>query len=78
MILPDVNVLVYAFHEGAADHPRYRDWLKAAVGSDEPIGLSDLVLSGFVRIATHPRIFERPAPVGRALKFADALRSQPT
>jgi len=78
VILPDVNVLVYAFHEGAADHPRYRDWLEAAVGSDEPIGLSDLVLSGFVRIATHPRIFERPAPIGRALKFADALRSQPT
>ncbi len=78
MILPDVNVLVYAFHEGAADHPRYRDWLEAAVGSDEPIGLSDLVLSGFVRIATHPRIFELPAPIGRALKFADALRSQPT
>ncbi len=78
MILPDVNVLVYAFHEGAADHPRYWDWLEAAVGSDEPIGLSDIVLSGFVRIATHPRIFERPAPIGRALKFADALRSQPT
>lgn len=78
MILPDVNVLVYAFHEGAADHPRYRDWLDAAVGSDEPIGLSDLVLSGFVRIATHPRIFERPAPISSALKFADVLRSQPT
>lgn len=77
MILPDVNVLVYAFHEGAPDHGRYREWLEAAVTTDEPIGISDLVLSGFVRVATHPRIFERPAPIGRALKFADALRSQP-
>ncbi len=78
MILLDVNVLVYAFHEGAPDHGRYREWLEAAVTTDEPIGISDLVLSGFVRVATHPRIFERPAPVVRALKFADALRSQPT
>lgn len=78
MILPDVNVLVYAFHEGAPDHGRYREWLDAAATSDEPIGISDLVLSGFVRVATHPRIFERPAPIGRALKFADALRSQPS
>ena len=50
MILPDVNVLVYAFHEGAPDHGRYREWLEAAVTTDEPIGFSDLVLSGFVRI----------------------------
>lgn len=78
MILPDVNVLVYAFHEGAPDHGRYREWLEAAVTTDEPIGISDLVLSVFVRVATHPRIFERPAPIGRALKFANALRSQPT
>lgn len=78
MILPDVNVLVYAFHDGAPDHARYREWLETAVASDEALGLSDLVLSGFVRVATHPRIFERPAPIDRALEFADALRSQPS
>ncbi len=47
------------------------------VASDEPFGLSELVLSGFVRIATHPRIFDPPAPTAVALDFADALRSQP-
>lgn len=78
MILPDVNVLVYAFHTGAPDHAQYREWLGTTLASDEPIGISDLVLSGFVRVATHPRIFERPAPIDQALDFADALRSQPT
>jgi len=77
VILPDVNVLVYAFHEGSPDHGRYRNWLTEHLSSDDPIGLSDLVLSGFVRVASHPRIFERPAPVARALDFADALRSHP-
>jgi uncharacterized protein len=41
------------------------------------VGISDLVLSGFVRIATHRRIFTPPAPLDRAFAFADAVRSQP-
>jgi toxin-antitoxin system PIN domain toxin len=47
------------------------------VGSDEPFGLSELVLSGFVRVVTHPLVFDPPAPTDRALAFADALRGQP-
>jgi len=70
-------VLVYAFHEGTPDHKRYREWLEAAVISDEPLGLSELVLSEFVRVATHPRIFSPPAPVADALAFVAALRAQP-
>ena len=77
MILVDVMVLVYAFHGGAPDHDRYRDWFDEMVASPEPYGVSELVLSGFVRIATHPRIFDPPAPVDRAIEFADAVRGQP-
>ncbi len=72
-----MNVLVHAFHEGAPDHDRYRAWLTAAAESDEPMGVSDLVLNGFVRVVTHPRVFSPPAPVDRALAFANALRDQP-
>jgi toxin-antitoxin system PIN domain toxin len=68
---------VYAFQEGAPDHGRYREWLQTAISAEEPFGLAELVLSGFVRVATHPRIFSPPAPVERALAFADALRTQP-
>ncbi len=70
-----MNVLVYAFQDAAPDHQRYRDWLQEAVSADEPFGLSDLVLSGVVRISTHPRIFSPPAQVDTAIAFADALRS---
>lgn len=72
-----MNVLVYAFREAAPDHTRYRDWLRAATESDEPFGISELVLSGFVRVATHPRIFSPPTPIERALAFAAALKAQP-
>jgi toxin-antitoxin system PIN domain toxin len=56
---------------------RPRLWLEAAVTGDEALGVSELVLSGFVRVATHPRVFSPPAPVGDALAFAGALRGQP-
>lgn len=77
MILLDVNVLVYAFREVAPDHLQYREWLSAAAESDEPFGISELVLSGFVRVATHTRIFSPPTPIERALEFANALKAQP-
>lgn len=35
------------------------------------------MLSGFIRVATHPRVFDPPAPLGRALEFTDALRAAP-
>ena len=70
-------MLVYAFHEGSPDHARYRDWLRETAASDQPFGLADLVLSGFVRIATHPRIFPNPATIDAALGFVSGLRSQP-
>ena len=59
------------------NHARYKAWLEATVAGDEPVGLSELVLSGFVRVATHPRIFSRPAPIEAALAFANELRGQP-
>ena len=68
---------MYAFHEGASDHRRYRAWLQATLTGDEPVAIPDLVMSGFVRVSTHPAIFSPPAPIERALEFASAVRSQP-
>ncbi len=77
MILPDVNVLVHAHREDAHDHRAYRDWLESVVNADSAFGLSDLVVSGFVRIVTHPRIFAPPSALADALQFADDLRQCP-
>lgn len=77
MILPDVNVLVYAYREDAPRHREYRAWLDALVSGEEAFGLSDLVLAGFLRVVTHTRIFSPPSPIDHALQFANALRSLP-
>jgi uncharacterized protein len=77
VLLADVNVLVYAHREDAPDHPAYRDWLRKLLDDDRAYGVSDLVLSGFLRVVTHPRVFDPPTPLARALAFADLVRSQP-
>jgi toxin-antitoxin system PIN domain toxin len=76
VVLLDVNVLVYAHREDAVDHERYAVWLKALVASADPYGVSELALSGFVRIVTHPKVFVTPTPVDLAFAFADTVRSQ--
>ena len=77
MILTDVNVLIYAHREDAADHRRFRDWMEKVIAGPEAFGIADLVLSGFLRVATHPRIFHPPTPFAVAAEFCDFLRSQP-
>jgi len=77
VILPDVNVLVYAFRDAAPDHARYRAWLSATLRADEPVGLADAVLAGLIRVLTHPRVFSPPATLAAALACADSLRAHP-
>ena len=77
MILVDVNVLVHAFREDAPRHAALRAWLEELVDSDSAFAVADLVLSGFLRVVTHPRVFTPPTPLDKALEFVEALRSQP-
>lgn len=77
MILFDVNVLVYAHREDAPRHPAFRAWVEETINGQEAYGISDLVLSGFLRVVTHPRVFNPPSDLTRALAFVDVLRGQP-
>ena len=60
MQLPDVNVLIYAHREDAPEHQRYAAWLQALTAAAAPFALSEVVLAGFLRIVTNPRVFDPP------------------
>ena len=77
MVLPDVNVLVYAHREDSPHHAGCRKWVEAVVNGNESFGLSELVLSGFVRVVTHPKVFTQPSPLADALEFTEQLRGRP-
>ena len=77
MRLVDVNVLLYAHRLDAPRHQDYANWLRGLLADQEPYGFSELVLSGFLRVVTNPRVFKRPTPMETALAFAELLRAQP-
>ena len=77
MILPDVNVLIYAFRIDAHRHSDYREWLQSVVDGEAPYGMSPQVLAAVVRITTHPRIYARPDQPEAAIGFANTLLHQP-
>lgn len=77
MLLCDVNVLVHAHRADMPQHANCRRWLESVIDSDDAYGVSDFVLSGFIRVVTHPKVFVRPSPLADALAFTAQLREQP-
>ncbi len=77
MILPDVNILVHAFRSDTSDHETCRAWLDSVLEGDARFGMVLQVLSGVVRITTHPKVFVQPSSLGEVLRFCDALLAQP-
>ena len=78
MLLPDVNVLIYAHVEDSTDdHQKYADWITRLATGPEPFALSVLVLAGFLRIVTNPRIFHPPPTLDRSFAFVSSLVERP-
>jgi uncharacterized protein len=77
LILPDVNVLIYAFRDDSVDHAKYKPWLEAVINGQAAYGIAPQVLSSVVRICTHPRIFVRPSSQSDVFEFCSVLLSQP-
>ena len=77
MLCVDVNVLVYAHRPESPKHDGYRAWVEEARRGVVPLGIPPIVLSGFVRVVTHPRVFKDPTPLDVALEFVEAVRSSP-
>jgi toxin-antitoxin system PIN domain toxin len=60
VIIPDVNVLVYAYNKDAKQHAAAREWWERTLAQAQPVGLPWVTILGFIRISTQRRIIERP------------------
>jgi uncharacterized protein len=76
VILPDVNVLIYAFRFDSVDHAQYKDWLEGIVNGPAAYGISPQVLAAVVRICTHPKVFKEPSSTNETFEFCDILLTQ--
>ncbi|MCY4660013.1 MAG: VapC toxin family PIN domain ribonuclease [Acidobacteria bacterium] len=68
MMLPDVNLLVYAVDETSPFHARARRWWDETLSSAVAVGLCYPSLLGFVRLTTSRRMFDAPLGVADALE----------
>ena len=78
MLLPDVNVLIYAHvKDSVPNHAEYAAWITRMATGPEPFALSVLVISGFIRVVTNPRVFNPPSTLDRSFAFVDSLLKRP-
>jgi hypothetical protein len=77
MILPDINLLVYAYDASSPHHERARVWWEEKLNGSLMIGLSWVALLGFIRLLTNGRIFHNPYPVAEVLDIVASWLEQP-
>lgn len=77
MTLCDVNIYIYAFREDLPEHNCYNSWLHDLLNSNKTFCYTELVLSSFLRIVTHQKIFKQTTPLKKALEFTDVIRTHP-
>jgi hypothetical protein len=78
MIVPDINLLLYAEIDAFPQHPTARRWWERTVAGDRRVGLCSASLFGFIRIATNRRVFDEPLSVVDALARVQRWLDQPS
>lgn len=66
MILIDANLLLYAYDGHSPHHAAARMWLERTLSGPEPAALSWTITLAFLRLATDPRVFQRPLSTSQA------------
>lgn len=76
MIIPDLNILLYALDSSSERHHLAKTWLEAEINnSKETLGIPWVVHLGFLRLITNPKIFPRPLSIDMASDWLDNLET---
>jgi len=77
MIIPDINLLLYASDSASPFHAKAVAWWERCLSGVEPVGLARVVLFGFVRVGTIARVFRRPMTTREAAAHVRSWLGQP-
>lgn len=69
MIVPDLNLLLYAHNTGATSHSTAHRWWADLLQGDETVGVPWVVATGFVRLMSNPLILEPTLPPSAAVDY---------
>jgi toxin-antitoxin system PIN domain toxin len=76
VIIPDVNLLLYAVITGFPHHAAARRWWETCLNG-RPVGLAAPAIFGFLRIATNPRVVTDPMSITDATDEVRRWLQQP-
>lgn len=77
MIVPDLNLVVYAHNADAPDHREARAWWEGLLNGGTPVGLPWAVVLGFIRLMTHRCVLVKPMSTAEALAHVREWFAQP-
>ncbi len=77
MILPDANILLYAYNTEANQHTKAREWLETMLSSPTLMCFSWQTISAFIRISTNQRVFTKPYSLAEAFEIVEDWLSLP-
>lgn len=77
MIIPDANILIYAYNEASAEMKSAREWLLTSLSTSVEIGFGWQTLTAFIRISTDKRIFPQSYSVSEAFEIVEHWISAP-
>jgi len=77
VILPDINLLIHAYNSDSSVHAAAQRWWEGRLTAASPVHLPWVVILGFLRLATHPRIAAMPLPVSEACEIVDSWLTRP-
>jgi uncharacterized protein len=77
VIVPDVNLLIYAYDSSAPQHEPARKWWEGALSGNEPVGVPVIVLLAFIRLMTHSTLSGNPMSLPQAKRCVDGWLEQP-
>ena len=72
MIVPDVNLLVYAYHADDPNHEAARLWWEGVVNGGETVGVPCAISVGFVRLMSSPRVLISPMSPLAAIEHVES------
>lgn len=76
-MLPDINILIYAYDQSSKEHLAAKRWWEAQLNGSQMIGLTWVTLLGFIRLLTNPRIFKNPYAPAEILDIVESWLEQP-
>ncbi len=78
MIALDTNILVYAHRQEAPHHKHAAALVRKLAEGDEPWALPWPCVYEFLRVVTHPRVFDPPTPLESAVEGIESLLDSPS